>query len=73
MYAKGDGVPKDFVLAHTWFNLAAARGDSDAQKNIDNIARKMMPSQITEAQRLAQEWKPKVKDRVLPEIKHSTE
>ena len=24
MYAKGQGVPKDFIKAHAWMNLAAA-------------------------------------------------
>ena len=24
MYAKGEGVPQDFVQAHMWFNIAAA-------------------------------------------------
>jgi TPR repeat protein len=61
MYANGQGVPQDFVVAHMWFNLAAARGNSDAQDNRDRIAREMTPAQIVEAQRLASEWKLKGK------------
>ena len=49
----------DFVLAHMWFNLAAARGNADAEKARDLLAKKMTPAQITEAQRMAKEWKPK--------------
>ena len=61
MYAYGQGVPQDYLLAHMWFNLAAS-GASDASarersvKNRDDVAAKMTPAQIAEAQRLASEW-----------------
>ena len=58
MYAKGEGVPQDYVQAHMWFSLSAAQGDG-ATKNRDIIAAKMTPAQIAEAQKLAREWKPK--------------
>ena len=38
-----------------WWNLAAVKGDSNAVKNRDTIAKKMTPQQITEAQKLARE------------------
>jgi len=59
MYSDGEGVPQDFVLAHMWFNLAASRsplGESDK----DQIAARMTPAEIAEAQRLAREWKPRM-------------
>lgn len=56
MYFVGQGVPQDYVLAHMWCNLAAASGH-DAIR--DEIAKKMTPLQVAEAQRLAREWKPK--------------
>ena len=56
MYASGKGVPKDYVAAHMWFNLAAAQGDEDAAKHRDKLAEKMTPGQVAEAQRLAREW-----------------
>jgi TPR repeat protein len=59
MYANGRGVPQDLVLAHMWCDLAAAGDYKDAIKFRDSIASKMTPKQITEAQRLAREWKPK--------------
>jgi TPR repeat protein len=59
MYEHGEGVPQDLVLAHMWFNLAAAQGHRIAEDYRDNLAKKMTPSQIAEAQRLAREWKPK--------------
>ena len=30
MYATGEEIPLDLVLAHKWLNLAATRGSSDA-------------------------------------------
>ncbi len=34
MYAKGQGVPKDYVQAYMWLSLAAAQGDAQAQHNL---------------------------------------
>jgi TPR repeat protein len=62
-YDKGEGVPKDYVLAHLWFNLAAVKYGSDkAKRDIavagrDRVAKLMTASQIAEAQKLAREWK----------------
>lgn len=58
MYSNGTGVPQDDLLAHMWFNLAAAQGDEAATFTRDRIAKKMTAAQITEAQKLAREWKP---------------
>jgi uncharacterized protein len=63
MYADGQGVPQDYVLAYLWYNLAASRLPPGqirdlAVKNRDIVARKMTPTQIAEAQRLAREWRP---------------
>jgi uncharacterized protein len=66
LYAQGYGVKQDYVLAHMWFNLAAihirasnTEGRDLFTKNRDVVAAKMTPAQIAEAQRLADEWKPK--------------
>ncbi len=64
MYSNGVGVPQDYVQAHMWYKLAASRHppgeDRDtAVKNRDNVAKKMTPAQISEAQKLAREWRPK--------------
>lgn len=61
MYIRGDNVPKDYVKAHMWLNLAAAQGTQAAKKYRDQIARQMTPLEISEAQRLAREWKSKRK------------
>ncbi len=58
MYAEGRGVPQDYVRAHMWFSLAAAQGVQRAVKTLNMAERKMTPAQITEAQKLARNWKP---------------
>jgi TPR repeat protein len=62
MYDQGRGVPQDYVESHMWYHLAASRASSDHQKRFadarDQVARKMTPEQIAEAQRRAREWKP---------------
>ncbi len=61
MYVFGLGVKQDFVQAHMWYNLAAAQGEKLGRENRDLLAKQMTPAQITEAQKLAREWKPKGK------------
>jgi clan AA aspartic protease (TIGR02281 family) len=71
MYRDGRGVPQDYVRAHMWLNLAAARSDDFthqmavkareytremAAKSRDEVAVKLTPDQIIEAQRMASEW-----------------
>ena len=63
MYENGRGVPQDYVLAHVWFNLSASRQTDPKNRELtakarDRVAAKMTPTQITEAQRRAREWKP---------------
>ncbi len=64
MYVEGLGVPPDHSQAYMWFNLVASRtppGENrdDAVKNRDLLAKRMTPAQISEAKKLAREWKPK--------------
>jgi len=56
MYATGEGVPKDDVLAYMWYNLAAAQGKQLAARLKDSIEERMTREQIDEAQRLSREW-----------------
>jgi TPR repeat protein len=60
MYRDGEGVPQDYVQAHMWFNLAAVATKDRYMiaKYRDELAEKMTPAQIAEAQKLAREWKP---------------
>jgi TPR repeat protein len=68
MYAEGRGVVQDYVTAYMWFDLAAARAPENrlddsinALKNRENLASKMTPDQVAEAQRRKREWKPKTR------------
>ena len=61
MYDEGQGVPKNLVQAYKWYSLAATNGDKPAPQLRDLLANQMTSAQISEAQRLAQEWKPKGK------------
>lgn len=56
MYAKSDGILRDYIQAHMWFDIAAKSGDKQAARNRSIAAKKMTPSQIAEAQKLARVW-----------------
>jgi TPR repeat protein len=67
-YVPGGGLPVDFVQAYMWFHLAAKRAPASnsefrerAKTAADEVAAKapMTIEQIVEAQKLAEEWKPK--------------
>lgn len=62
MYENGEGVPQDYVKAHMWFNLAAAVAKPKDREMMaryrDDLAGKMTPAQVAEAQRLAREYVP---------------
>jgi len=64
-------VPQDYVQAHKWFNLSAHfsfrgwyRGTKheEAVRNRNVIKKKMTPTQVAEALKLASEWKPHWKE-----------
>ena len=50
MYANGEGVTQNYVLAHSWFNLAASNRSEKGSKNRDKVSALMTASQISEAQ-----------------------
>ena len=56
MYANGQGVPRDYVMAHMLWNVAIVSGYKSATENRDIVAGLMTPSQIEKAQDLAREW-----------------
>jgi TPR repeat protein len=56
LYRDGQGVPQDNVRASMWLNLAAASTDPTQKLTADirdEVASRMTPAQISEAQRLA--------------------
>lgn len=58
MHAAGNGTAQDFVQAHKWYNLAAARGHRHAAEARDSLAERMTTGQIAEAQQMARAWRP---------------
>ena len=56
LYATGRDVAADLVVAHKWFNLAAARGNQTALMHRVELAREMSAEQVASAQKLAREW-----------------
>jgi uncharacterized protein len=56
MYDHGQGVPQDYVAAHMWFSLAAAGGLKQALTSRDEVAAKMTPEQIAEAEKRFAKW-----------------
>jgi TPR repeat protein len=56
MYAHGEGVAEDAVRAYMFYALAAEAGDIHGRQARDEIAVKMTPQQIDEAQELVRAW-----------------
>jgi S1-C subfamily serine protease len=59
-YYAGEGVPKDNVAAYSWLLLAAAQGDEKMKKGMSILEGQMSLEQITEGQKLARHFKPRV-------------
>lgn len=57
MYYTGEGISKDMVRAYALFNLSAAQGNTGGIKGRDLLEKILTPAQLTEAQRLASNWK----------------
>ena len=55
-YSNGLGVVRDAVEAARWFRLAAERGYAPAGYNLAELEGTMTFEELTEADRLAQEW-----------------
>ncbi len=53
LYETGLGVPRDPVVAHVWYLLAAASGESTLVANRDRSARQLLPDQLASAESLA--------------------
>lgn len=68
MYADGWGVPRDYVSAHMWLSLAIGNGysgrgrlrSSGGRGELRGLERYMMAAEIAEAQKRANEWKPRL-------------
>lgn len=56
IYYLGQGVPQNYSQAYAWFSVAAANGIKDAIKLRDNLAAKLTPANLIEAQKLATQY-----------------
>lgn len=56
LYSTGQGVSRNYVEAHKWFNLAAIHGLKRAKVDRLELARDMSNRDIRRAQRQAREW-----------------
>ncbi|HEV2434635.1 MAG TPA: trypsin-like peptidase domain-containing protein [Verrucomicrobiae bacterium] len=57
-YQNGTGVPKDYVEAYKWYNLASSQGDQFAKEKLSSLQRQRTSYQIAEAQELSRGFKP---------------
>ena len=51
----GEGVGRDFLKAHMWWNIAASRGHGNAAYSREDIEIRMTAEEIGRARRLAAE------------------
>ena len=56
LYEAGNGTAQDFVEAHQWYNLAAARGHGHAAEARDTLSERMTAEQVARAQQAASDW-----------------
>jgi TPR repeat protein len=56
MYEEGQGVPVDLMRAYFWFALAEVQGDGQAPQAKLDLAKKMTPAQVADAERQVTEW-----------------
>jgi TPR repeat protein len=56
LYSKGEGTGQDFVEALKWFIISAENGSEGGQKNIRIVEKRMSYEQISQAQKLANDW-----------------
>lgn len=56
MFARGEGVAADSIQAYKWLTLASTGGNVDSKQARELLQERMNPSEISEAQRLAEEF-----------------
>lgn len=54
----GRGTAVDLVRAYLWYGLSAIGGDPDAAVSIEEVAKKMTPEQIRQAEVLINDYRP---------------
>src|SRR5579859_5772774 len=59
MYAVGKGVKRDYVQSYKWLSICAASGNENCAAHRDLISKKLKGSQLSNAQKMVEDWKPK--------------
>jgi TPR repeat protein len=61
LYESGSGVKQDYAQAFLWYSLVVADypAHANALAGRQAVAKKMTPAQLSEAQILVQNWKPR--------------
>jgi hypothetical protein len=72
MYINGVSVPQDYVQGYMWLNIASAN-DYEVARQRDEIAAKLTPAQIAEAQALARAWTARYGKKSKPPITAKTQ
>ena len=58
MYEEGTGVAKDLVQAYFFYALASNGGPPYADRNRKSVGRRLSPTELEQARRLAQDFRP---------------
>ena len=53
LYENGDGKPEDDIAAYAWWLIGINRGDEAPRNNMELLAEKLTPEQLTKAKELA--------------------
>ena len=56
IYLRGNGTARDYVQAFKWFDISRQMGLLDGLWQRDQVKKEMTADQISEAERLAEEW-----------------
>jgi len=73
LHEAGNGTAQDFVQAHKWYNLAAARGHGHAAEARDALAKRMTAGQVAEAQAATRGWQPDEQASTVPPARPAIE
>lgn len=52
MYQKGEGVARSSAKAFMWFSLAAKKGDTQAQTNLQRVTKEMSSAEMAQAKQM---------------------
>jgi hypothetical protein len=57
MYEEGEGTPMDYVRAYFWYAMADSQGDSQGPQAKREVAEKMSPDEVAEAEQQIKTWR----------------